>query len=134
MAKSRKVERERVKQGIWRRMSADGKWTYEIVFRDAAGKVRRRTVAGGVRAAEKALATEIARRGRGEKIAADPRLRFNDAADAWWQARVVKLRPGTHNAYGAGLKHLREHFGRWRMTTLRRPTLPPTSVRSRLPG
>src|SRR4051812_25185822 len=120
MAKStpRKVARERVKQGIWKRIAADGKPVYEIVFRDAAGKVRRRTVAGGIRAAEKALATEIAGRARGEKIAADPRLRFNDAADAWWSARVVKLRPGTHNAYGAGLKHLREHFGRWRMTDI----------------
>jgi hypothetical protein len=48
--------------------------------------------------------------------AGDPRLRLEQAADAWWNARAVKLRPATQNAYGAGLAHLRERFGRRRMT------------------
>ena len=29
---------------------------------------------------------------------------------------MVKLRPGTQNAYGAALKHLRDYFGKQRMT------------------
>lgn len=49
-------------------------------------------------------------------MAADPRLRFADAAAVWWDARVVELRPATQNAYGAGLKHLNRHLGRRRLT------------------
>ena len=75
-------------------------------------------VAGGIKAARAALAEEHARRARGEKVASDPRLKFDHAADAWWQARVLKLRPATQNAYGAGLTHLRARFGRRRMTDI----------------
>jgi site-specific recombinase XerD len=71
-----------------------------------------------VKAARAALAEEHARRGRGEKITADPRLRFDDAAAAWWEARAVKLRPATQNAYGAGLRHLSGYFGRRRLSDI----------------
>jgi hypothetical protein len=74
--------RERVERGIYRR--PDGK--LEIGFRDAQGKQRWRVVDGGITAARAQLATEHAKRARGERVAADPRLRFNDAADAWWNA------------------------------------------------
>jgi integrase len=89
----------------------------EIGWRDAQGKQRWRVVeGGGIKAARAALATEHVKRARGERVASDPRLTFNAAADAWWEARVVKLRPATQNAYGAALKHLRDHFGKQRMT------------------
>jgi integrase len=101
-----------VEPGIW--TSPSGK--YEIGWRDASGKQRWRIVPGGIRAARAALAEEHARRTRGEKIATDPRLRFDQAADAWWTARVLKLRPATQNAYGAGLAHLRKRFGRSRLS------------------
>jgi integrase len=104
--------RTRVGLGVYER--ADGH--FEIGWRDAQGKQRWRVVEGGITAARAALATEHAKRARGERVASDPRLTFNAAADAWWDARVVKLRPGTQNAYGAALKHLRAYFGTQRMT------------------
>lgn len=105
--------RTRVEPGIYRR--ADGR--LEIGWRDAQGKQRWRVVDGnGIKAARAALAQEHAKRARGERVATDPRLAFNTAADAWWAARVVRLRPATHTTYGAALKHLRDHFGRQRMT------------------
>jgi hypothetical protein len=101
--------RTRVEPGIYRR--ADGR--LEIGWRDAQGKQRWRAVDGnGIKAARAALAQEHAKRARGERVATDPRLTFNTAADAWWAARVVRLRPATHTTYGAALKHLRDHFGR----------------------
>ncbi len=111
MSKSRRI---RVEAGIYRR--PDNR--LEIGWRDAQGKQRWRAVEGGIKAARAALATEHAKRARGERTATSPRMSFNAAADAWWDARVVKLRPATHNAYGAALKHLRDHFGRQRMTQI----------------
>ena len=110
------ARRTRVESGIYTRL--DG--TYEIGFRDAAGKQRWRKVDGGIRAARSALAEAHAQRARGERIAVDPRLTFTAAADAWWNARVVKQRATTQSAYRAGLKHLSkpENFGRSRMTDI----------------
>jgi len=104
----------RVEPGIYRR--PDSK--LEIGWRDASGKQKWRVVVGGIMAARAALATEHARRGRGERVAADPRLKFDGAADIWWQARALKLRPATQSAYSACLIHLRATFGRRRMTDI----------------
>jgi integrase len=106
--------RIRVEAGIYKRPDD----RLEIGWRDAQGKQRWRVVEGGIKAARAALAQEHAKRARGERVASDPRLTFNAAADAWWDARVVKLRPATQSAYGAALKHLRDHFGKQRMTQI----------------
>jgi integrase len=45
-------------------------------------------------------------------------LRFEDAAQAWLDARVVRLRPTTQSAYAAALGHLRERFGRMRLADI----------------
>ena len=103
--------RTKVEAGIYRR--PDG--ALEIGWRDAQGKQRWRKVPGGIRAARAALAQAHAARARGERVAADPRLKFNDAADAWWDARAVKLRPTTQSVYAGSLAHLRRHFGRHRL-------------------
>ena len=95
------MTRERVEPGIWRRGEA-----FEITWRDAQGKQRRKTVQGGITAARKALTDAKSKRDRGERTS-DPRLTFTAAADAWCAARVVKLRPTTPNAYSAALRHLR---------------------------
>lgn len=110
------ARRTRVETGIYTR--PDG--SYEIGFRDATGKQRWRKVEGGIRAARAELAKAHAQRARGERIAVDPRLKFGDAAQAWWDARVVKLRPRTQDSYAAGLVHLKkaENFGRSRMTDI----------------
>jgi integrase len=115
---TRKVERTKVEPGIWKRRDANGNDVFEITFRDADGRQRRRTVNGGITAARRELREQLGKRDRGEKVAADPRLRFNDAADQWWSARAAKLRDATQNAYGAALKHLRRHFGKRRMTDI----------------
>jgi integrase len=109
------ASRVRVERGIYKRPS-DG--ALVIGWRDAGGKQRWKKVDGGIRAARAALAEEIARRGRGERVAADPRLRFDTAADAWWEERVVRLRPATQSAYAANLKHLRATFGRRRLVDI----------------
>ena len=112
---SAKGERER---GIYTRVNADGQTVFEIGWRDSSGKQRWRRVDGGITAARAALAAEHTRRARGERTTTDPRLRFNDAAEAWWEARVTKLRPTTQDAYGSALAHVREHFGTWRLTEI----------------
>ena len=63
-------QRVKVEPGIWQRGDV-----YEITFRDAQGKQRRRTVAGGIIAARNELAKEVAKRANGERMTADPRLR-----------------------------------------------------------
>jgi integrase len=115
---SKGSRRERIEQGIYSRTSADGRPAYEIGWRDAQGRQRWRRVEGGIKAARAALADAHSARARGERVATDPRLRFEDAADAWWNARVTRLRPATQSAYGAGLKHLLERFGRERMADI----------------
>jgi integrase len=108
--------RQRVEPGIYSRTAANGRQTFEIGFRDAEGRQRWKRVDGGIKAARAELATQHAARARGERIPADPRLRFNDAADAWWQARAVKLRGTTQAVYASCLNHLRAEFGRARLT------------------
>lgn len=103
--------RARVEPGIYRRASGG----LEIAFRDAQGKQRRRSVEGGIAAARKALTAEAARRDRGERLPANRRLTFNDAADAWWSANATRLAPNTQAVYSAALEHLRPHFGARRM-------------------
>jgi hypothetical protein len=73
-------------------------------------------VQGGITAARKALTDAKSKRDRGERTS-DPRLTFTAAADAWWAARVVKLRPTTENAYAA-LRHLRAAFRRRRLADI----------------
>lgn len=104
--------RVRVEAGIYKR--PDGR--FEIGWRDASGRQKWRKVDGGIKAARASLAEEHARRVRGERVAADPRLRFDDAKTAWWEARASKMRPATQSAYAASLKHLLDHFGHRRMT------------------
>jgi hypothetical protein len=106
------MTRERVAPGIWRRGEV-----FEITWRDAQGKQRRKTVQGGITTARKALTDAKSKRDRGERTS-DPRLTFTAAADAWRAARVVKLRPTTENAYSAALRHLRAAFRRRRLADI----------------
>jgi ATP-dependent helicase/nuclease subunit A len=102
--------------GIYVRRAADGSEAFEIGWRDAQGTQRWRRVQGGLKAARAELATAHAARARGERVTADPRMTFDQAADAWWSARVLKLRPATQERYRADLRHVRAVFGRRRLT------------------
>ena len=110
--------RQRVQPGIYTRTTAIGRKAFEIGFRDAPGKQRWRRVEGGITSARAALADQHSKRARGERVAADPRLRFDDAAQAWWDARAVRLRPTTQATYSACLGHLRVRFGRARLSDI----------------
>lgn len=114
MSKAIAPRRTRVESGVYVR--PDG--AYEIGWRDAQGKQRWRKVNGRLKAARAALAEEHTRRGRGQHLAADPRLTFDRAADAWWDARVVKLSDNTQSTYRQALRHVRPEFGRRRMTDI----------------
>ena len=98
MSTAKTSRRVRVERGIYRR--PDGR--LELGWRDAQGKLRWRVVEGGITAARSALVQEHAKRNRGEAIAADPRLTFNAAADAWQDARMNRLRPATQSALRSG--------------------------------
>jgi len=122
---NRQPRRKLVERGICLRLGADGevvlkngKQVYEIGWRDTQGKQHWRVVSGGITAAKSALAQQHAARSRGERVASDPRMTFNAAADAWWEARIVKLRPQTQATYASALKHLRTEFGRRRLTDI----------------
>lgn len=109
-------KRSRVKQGIWRRQGADGKWRYEITYRDSDGKQRREVVEGGLRAAEAALSDRKARMGRGERVAPNHRLTFAEAAEEWMSAQGATLRPATRAAYRSALDiHLLPAWGNLRL-------------------
>lgn len=112
-------QREKVEPGIYQRLDANGRPVFEIAWRDGQGHQRRRRVQGGITAARKALNAARAARDRKEQVTSDPRLTFSAAADAWWDARVIRLRPATQETYGTALKHLRNHFGRARLTAIR---------------
>jgi integrase len=110
-------QRIKVARGIWKRESADGKKTrYEIAYRDSNGDQRRQVVEGGKRAAETALADVKARMGKGERVAPNPRLTFEDAAERWMTSVSATLRPATVSTYGTALRvHLLPAFGRKRL-------------------
>jgi integrase len=108
------ARRTRVERGIYRR--PDGK--LEIGFRDASGIQRWRSIDGGIKAARVALDVERAKRASGEQTPANPRLTFNAAADAWWEAKSPNLRPNSAAIYELHLAHLRAAFGRTRLTAI----------------
>jgi integrase len=113
-------QRVKVEPGIYKRAdAATGRDVFEISWRDAQGKQRRRRVDGGITAARKALTDARAARNKREQITADPRLTFGAAADKWWDARVTRLRPATQTTYAGALAHLRPVFGRTRLTDIK---------------
>ncbi len=115
---NRPSRRQRVEPGIYSRTDATGREAFEIGFRDSQGKQRWRRVEGVIKAARRALADAHAARGRGERVAADPRMTLNAAADAWWETRATLLRPTTQAVYGSALKRLRDRFGRTRLADI----------------
>jgi integrase len=113
---TRVIEREKVKEGIWRRRDARGAWVYEIAYRDSDGVQRRQTIHGGMRAAETALAKVKADKGQGKRVVPSPKLTFSEAADNWL-ASVRRVRRGTTvDTYEASLRtHLLPAWGKLRL-------------------
>ena len=104
--------RVRVERNIYRRPSG----AFEVGFKDGAGVQRWRTVDGGILAARKLRDDLLARRGRGERVAPDPRLRFGKAATEWLAGPVTDLRQTTQYGYrNAVERHL---LPRWASSRL----------------
>ena len=92
--------RVRVERNIYRRPTG----VLEIGFKDASGIQRWRTVDGGVMAARKLRDDLLARRGRGETVAPDSRLRVAEAATHWLEGPVQDLRPATQAGYRSAVE------------------------------
>ena len=108
------ARRVRVERNIYRRPTG----VFEVGFKDGAGVQRWRTVDGGITAARALRDELLAQRGRGERVAPNPRLRFGDAAPAVQRRR--RARPGR-------LVHARSQDRRGRQALI-------ASVRSRTPS
>lgn len=107
--------RERVERNIYRRPTG----VFEIGYKDGAGVQRWRTVQGGITAARALRDDLLARRGRGERVAPNIRLRFGDAADKWLDGPVTDLRASTQAGYRNAIeRHLRPQFSTRRMDTI----------------
>jgi hypothetical protein len=92
-----------VERNIYRRVSG----VYEVGVKDIDGRQRWRTADGGITAASAVRDELLVRRGRAERVAANPRLRFADAVSSWLDRPVVHLRPATQDCYrNAAEQHL----------------------------
>lgn len=100
--------RVRVERNIFRRPRG----VLEVGFKDGAGIQRWRTVDGGITAARALRDELLARRGRGDVVPRDLRLRFGDAADQWLNGPVMDLRQSTQAGYRNAVdQHLRPRYG-----------------------
>jgi len=107
--------RVRVERNVYRRATG----VLEVGFKDASGIQRWRTVDGGIMAARKLRDELLARRGRGETVAPDSRLRFGEAADQWLAGPVLDLRASTQAGYSSAVEHhLRPRFGSRRLDSI----------------
>ena len=87
--------RVRVERAIYRRSTG----VLEICFKDEGGRLRWRTVDGGILAARKLRDDIAARKARGDQVAPNPKLRFGEAANAWLTGPVLDLRDTTQVKY-----------------------------------
>jgi integrase len=112
---SQAPRRVRVERNIYRRPSG----VYEVGFKDGAGRQRWRTVTGGITAARAMRDELLARRGRGERVVPNGRLRFGAAAAAWLDGPVLYLRPRTRECYRNAIEqHLLPVFATRRLDAI----------------
>ena len=101
---------------VYFRHGRAGSRIYEIGYRDGNGRQKFETVGPKISEARVARDEALARRGRGERPKANPRLKFGEASDRWLAERVIGLRTETRNSYRNSIeKHLRPRFGNRRM-------------------
>ena len=99
--------RARVERAIYRRATG----VFEVCFKDESGRLRWRTVDGGILAARRLRDDLAVRRARGDSVAPNPKLRFDDAADRWLNGPVLDLRDTTQVKYlSIPDGHLRPRF------------------------
>jgi|1186.fasta_scaffold22243_3 integrase len=104
----------RLNVGVYER--PDGR--FEIGFTDANGRQRWRGPFDTITSARVERAKAVGNAADGRPVAADPRLTFGRAADAWLEY-VGGLRPATQDVYGRHLRlHLRPNFGSRRLSAI----------------
>lgn len=101
------VRRVRVERGIYRRPNG----VLEVTYTDEVGRVRWRTVSGGILAARRLRGDLNSRKTRGESVAPTRKTRFGDAANAWLTGPVLALRDTTQAKYRVMVsEHLTPRF------------------------
>jgi integrase len=106
-------------EGVYTRTRASGEQVFIIGYRASDGKQVWQTVEGGVMAAKAALTDVQARKNKGERVIPNPRLTFEAAAEAWFEAWASNLRPATRDVYRSHLDtHLLPAFGRRRLDSI----------------
>lgn len=107
--------RVRVERNIYKRPTG----VFEVGWKDGSGKQRWRTVEGGIQAARALRDEMLARRGRGERVALNPRLRFGEAAERWLDGPVAELKPTTQAGYRNAVElHLNPNFRMRRLDSI----------------
>ena len=77
MSKQNRIARRvRVEHNIYYRLDANGRKVFEVGFRDSTGRQRWRRVDGGITAARTIRNDVLARKGKGERVQPNPKLRF----------------------------------------------------------
>ena len=113
--------RRRVEPGIIERLNAAGEHiAYEISWKDADGRARRRSVNGNLRDARDALAAARTRRALREPEPANPRTTV-DAVIAQYEAAVLPtLRPNSASVHRAAHGRISRSLGPKRVTAINR--------------
>jgi integrase len=113
------ARRVRVEPNVYYRLDANGRKVFEVGFRDSTGRQRWRRVDGGITAARTIRNDLLARKGKGERVQPNPKLRFGDAAAAWFAGQVADLRPATQAVYRNAITvHLLPRWERRRLDTI----------------
>jgi integrase len=119
MSKAESNPSVHVERCIFYRRNAAGQKVYEIRWRDSTGRYCRRAVGTKITAARAERDKELAKRGRNEPAAVNPRLSFGEAADGFLANRVADLRTSTRAGYEWAIEsHLRPRFGTRRLDRL----------------
>lgn len=109
------ARRVRVERGIYRRPTG----VLEVAYTDEVGRVRWRTVSGGILAARKLREDLNSRKARGESITPAGKIKFGDAAGAWLTGPVLALRDTTQQKYCCMVRdHLNPRFARRMLNAL----------------
>jgi integrase len=107
----RKIVRQKVATGIYRRVTASGEVRHEFCYLDH-GKQKWETTNGGLREAKRLRAEKMAK--RPEERRAPSRETFADVAALWFEQKRSKLRDRTATDYQAALDLvLLPRFGKW---------------------
>lgn len=112
------ARRTRVERNIYTRGTGRSK-SYEVGWRDGAGRQRWQTVDGGITAARAVRDDLLTRRRGGERTAPNRRLRFAETAQSWFDGPVADLRETTQAGYRNALeRHLLPRFAATRMDAI----------------